>query len=196
LVDRTIEFYVFVTDAEAFKSINTLRRKYGENPFKLEDINQIKGNKVMLELIPRGEGELEVLVVKTYEEIKTGQEAIVRVDLFNTGTLPVQEVKTVMTLPYEWEAEIRPPLIQEIEPGEKEPIHITIIPPKELGVGEYDLYVEAVGLVGNEKEESEEKNITIRVTARANILGNTVLIGGLILLVVGIAVVSIKVSRR
>jgi uncharacterized membrane protein len=196
LVDQTIEFYVFITDVEGFQYINTLRRKYGEEPFKLEDINQIKGNKVMLELIPRGEGELEVLVVKTYEEIKTGQEAIMRVDLFNTGTLPVQEVKTLLTLPYEWEAKISPSLIQEIEPGEKEPVHITILPPKELGIGEYELYVESEGQVGNDKVESEEKNITIRVTARANILGNTVLIGGLILLVVGIAVVSIKVSRR
>ena len=196
LVDQNIEFYVFVTDAEAFKSINDLRRKYGEKPFDLEDINQIEGNKVMLELVPRGEGALEILVVKTYEEIKTGQEAVVRVDLFNTGTLPVEEVETVMTPPYQWEAQVSPPVIQKIEPGEKEPIHIAIIPPKELGVGEYDLYVEASGMVGSDKVEAEEKNITIRVTARANIFGNALLIGGVMLLVVGIAVVSIKVSRR
>jgi uncharacterized membrane protein len=196
LVDQTIEFYVFVTDTEAFKSINALRRKYGEQPFETEDINQIKGNKVMLELIPRGEGALEVLVVKTYEEIKTGQQAIVRVDLFNTGTLPVQQIQTTMTLPYQWDAQVSPAFIEQIEPGEKEPIHITIMPPKELGVGEYDLYVEAEGQVGKDKVESEEKNITIRVTARANILGNALLIGGLIVLVVGVAVVSIKVSRR
>ena len=120
----------------------------------------------------------------------------VRVDLFNTGTLPVEELRTAMTLPYQWEAEVSPPLIQKIEPGEKEPIHITIIPPRELGVGEYDLYVEAFGMVGSDKVEAERKNITIRVAARANILGNALLIGGLMLLVVGIAVVSIKVSRR
>ena len=196
LVDQTIEFYVFVTDAEAFKAIGELRRQHGDKPFELDDINRIEGNKVMLELIPRGEGELEVLVVKTYEEIKTGQKAVVRVDLFNTGTLPVEQVQTLMTLPYQWEAQVSPPSIQQIEPGEKEPIHITVIPPKELGVGEYDLYVEASGMVGSDKVEAEEKNITVRVAARANIVGNALLIAGLMLLVVGIAVVSIRVSRR
>lgn len=196
LVGRNIEFYVFVTDPEAFRSIGELRRKYGDAPFKLEDISRIKGNKVMLELIPRGEGELEILAVKTYEEIKTGQQTVVRVDLFNTGTLPVEEVTTVMTPPYEWQAKVSPALIQEIEPGEKEPVHITVTPPKALGVGEYDLYVEAWGMVASEKVEAQQKNITIRVTARANILGNALLIGGLMVLVVGIAVVSIKVSRR
>jgi hypothetical protein len=196
LVDRTIEFYVFVVDAEAFKTITKLRQKYGERPFELEDINRIKGNKVMLELIPRGVGELETIVAKSYEEIKTGEDVTVRVDVFNTGTLPVQDVKMEVSLPYEWEAKVIPPLIQEIEAGEKEPVHIRIMPPKDLGVGEYDVYVEAEGQVENEKIESSEKNITIRVAARAKILKNVALISGVILFVVGVAVFSIKISRR
>ena len=196
LVDRTIEFYVFVVDAEAFKAITKLRQKYGENPFELEDINKIKGNKVMLELIPRGVGELETIVAKSYEEIKTGEDVTVRVDVFNTGTLPVQDVKMEVSLPYEWEAKVTPPLIQEIEAGEKEPVHIRIMPPKDLGVGEYDVYVEAEGQVENEKIESPEKNITIRVGAKAKILRNAALISGVILFVVGVAVFSIKISRR
>jgi len=50
--------------------------------------------------------------------------------------------------------------------------------------------------VGNEQIESEEKNIIIRVGTKANVLGNIILIGVLISLVVGIAVASIKISRR
>jgi hypothetical protein len=63
-------------------------------------------------------------------------------------------------------------------------------------VGEYDVYVEAEGQVENEKIESSEKNITIRVGAKAKILRNAALISGVILFVVGVAVFSIKISRR
>ena len=56
--------------------------------------------------------------------------------------------------------------------------------------------VEAAGFVGNEKVEAQEKDITIRVGARANILRNALIIGGVIALVVGVAITSIRVSRR
>ena len=65
-----------------------------------------------------------------------------------------------------------------------------------MGVSEYDVRVEAAGFVGNEKVEAQEKDITIRVEARANILRNALIIGGVIALVVGVAIASIRVSRR
>ena len=69
-------------------------------------------------------------------------------------------------------------------------------PPDDLAVGNYELGIEAQGQVGNENVESLEKNITIHVGARSNIAGNTILIGILVLLVFGIGLASIKISRR
>lgn len=197
-VDSTIEFYVFVTQATEFKHINELRQKAEkeDRPIPLEDIRTIKGNNVRLELIPRGIGELEVVISNRYQEIKTGENANIRIDIHNTGTLAVQNVKAIVDLPYEWESEIKPILIKEIVAGEKEPVNITAIPPSDLGVGEYAVQVEAQGEVGNEKVESVEKEVTIRVGAKANILGNALLIGGLIFLVLGMVIASIKISRR
>ena len=69
-------------------------------------------------------------------------------------------------------------------------------PPEGIGVSECDVRVEAAGFVGNEKIEAQEKDITIRVEARANIVRNALIIGGVIALVVGVAIASIRVSRR
>ena len=197
-VDSTIDFYVFVTEATEFKNINELRQKSerDDQPIPLEDIQTIKGNNVRLELIPRGIGELEVVISNRYQEIKTGENAAIRIDIHNTGTLAVQNVKAIVDLPYEWESEIKPVLIKEIVAGEKEPVNIVAVPPSDLGVGEYAIQIEAEGEVGNEKVESVEKEVTIRVGARANVLGNALLIGGLILLVLGMVIASIKISRR
>jgi len=195
-VDSTLEFYVFIIRPSEYKQINSLREKYGSEAMPLEEIEKIKGNYVRLELIPRGIGELEVVISNRYQEIKEDETVTIRVDILNSGTLGLINLRTEVDLPYEWEARVKPSLIREIAAGDKEPVNIEVIPPESIGIGEYDLRVMAVGEVGNEKVESQEKNIIIRVGARANIVGNAVLIVLLVLLVVGIAVASVKISRR
>lgn len=195
-VDRTLEFYVFVIQPREYKQINSMKEKYGSEVLPLEEIKKIKGNYVRLEFIPRGIGELEVVISNRYQEIKEGEIVTIRVDILNSGTLNLINVHIEMDLPYEWQSKVKPSLIREIAAGDKEPVNIEVIPPESIGIGEYDLRVKVVGEIGNEKVESQEKNITIRVGVKANIVGNVVLILVLILLVVGIAVASVKVSRR
>ncbi|MFC1526170.1 NEW3 domain-containing protein [Candidatus Latescibacterota bacterium] len=195
-VDRTIEFYVFVTDAEGFKQIGELNRQNRDGPIPIEEINQIIGEKERFELIPRGQGALETIIANRYQEIKTGEEVVVRVDLLNTGTLEVEKAHLVLTPPLDWTYTTQPETIATILPGEKEPINITLVPPSGLGVSEYDVRVEAAGYEGSERIEAQEKDITIRVEERADVIRNALIIGAVIALVVGVAVGSIKVSRR
>ena len=195
-VDQTIEFYVFITDQEGFQQIGKLNRKYRPKPVPLEEINTIKGDKERFELVPRGRGALETIIANRYQEVKTGEEVLVRVDLLNTGTLEVENVHLVLTPPLDWTYTTKPDTLKRILPGEKEPVNITLVPPKDLGVSEYDVRVEAVGYEGNERIEAREKDITIRVEAQADIIRNAFIIGGVIALVIGVAVVSIRVSRR
>ena len=156
----------------------------------------IKGDKERFELVPRGRGALETIIANRYQEVKTGEEVMVRVDLLNTGTLEVEDVYLVLTAPLDWTYTTKPDTLERILPGEKEPVNITLVPPKDLGVSEYDVRVEAVGYEGNERIEAREKDITIRVEAQADIIRNALIIGGVISLVIGVAVVSIRVSRR
>ena len=191
-----MEFYVFITDQEGFSQISELNRKYGNKPMELEDINTVKGNKERFELIPRGKGALETIIANRYQEIKVDEQVTIRVDLLNTGTLEVEEAHLAILPPLGWTHSTTPDTIARILPGEKEPITITLSPPEGMGVSEYDVRVEAAGFVGNEKVEAQEKDITIRVEARANILRNALIIGCVIALVVGVAITSIRVSRR
>jgi hypothetical protein len=56
--------------------------------------------------------------------------------------------------------------------------------------------MKALGRVGAETVESTEQVITIRVGARARVVRNTVIIAGLITVVLGLVVVTVRVSRR
>ena len=147
-------------------------------------------------MIPKGIGELEVLVSNRYQEIKIDEELHIRVEFLNRGTVAVQNIKAVLDLPYDWEEEVDPTLIKILHPGGRAAVNITAHPPYDIAVGDYELGIEAQGQVGTENIESLEKNITVRVGARSNVAGNTILIGILVLLVCGIGLASVKISRR
>ena len=195
-VDQTLEFYVFVTDTDGFKRIGELNRTHGSQPIPLEEVNTIPGSRERFELIPRGRGALETIIANRYQEIRTGEEVTVRVDLYNTGTLEVRRAHLVLTPPLDWTWSSQPETIDVIVPAEKEPVNITLVPPEGIGVSEYDVRIEAVAYEGEERVEAQEKDITIRVEERADVIRNALIIGAVIALVIGVAVGSIKVSRR
>jgi hypothetical protein len=195
-IGRTRTFFALVTHPSQYAPINTLKVRYGDEPIPEKEIRTLQSEYVKLELIPKGVGKLEVLVANRYQEIKIGEELQLRVEFLNRGSVAVQNIKAELDLPYEWESEVDPTLIKLLEPDERTLIRILTRPPHDIAVGDYELGVEAQGQVGNENIESLEKNITIRIGARSNIAGNTILIGILVLLVLGIGLASIKISRR
>ena len=195
-VNQRIEFYVFITDTEGFARIGELNRNYAGGLIPLEEINTIPGNKERFELIPRGRAALETIIANRYQEIRSGEQVLVRVDLHNTGTLEVERVHVLLTPPLDWTWSSNPDTIDRILPGGKEPVTITLTPPEGIGVSEYDVRIEAVGYEGPERIEAGEKDITIKVKERAAVIRNALIIGAVIALVIGVAVGSIKVSRR
>ena len=99
-------------------------------------------------------------------------------------------------MPLEWEGELVPRKAAVIEAGAKKLFKVNISTPEDMSVGEYTVKVEAEGHSGVEIKEAQAKDFTIRVAAKSNITGTAVLVGLLVLLVVGIAIASIKISRR
>lgn len=195
-IDETLEFYVLVTDEEGFQHLGQLTRFFGTRPVELDSLRHVSGNRERFELIPRGKGALETVVANRYQEVRIGQDVNARVDLLNTGTLEVTGVHLIITPPLGWTCTTTPDTIRRILPTEKEPVNIRLVPPDNLGVSEYDVRIEAAGYVDDERVEATEKDITVRVEARANLVRNALVIGGVIVLVVGVAVGSIRISRR
>jgi len=195
-IGRARPFYALVIEPREYARIHALRARYGDGAVPEEEVRALAANYVKLELIPKGIGKLEVLVANRYQEIVVGQDMRIRVEFHNRGTVTVQNVKAALDLPYEWQSEVEPMLIKSLAPEERAPVTILAAPPGDIAVGNYELGIEAQGQVGNENVESLEKNITIHVGARSNLAGNTILIAILVLLVVGIGVASVRISRK
>jgi hypothetical protein len=195
LIDQELKFYAFVFPPKEYQVIGALKKKYPQEiPF--EEIKKVKGNYIELNLIPKGISELEILITNRSQEMRVGEEVNFQVAIYNSGTLALRNAKLELNLPYQWQAEIKPKLIKTIEAGDKEPVSIKISAPPDVSTGLYDIKIWAEAEKGAEKIISKDEVIELRIGGRVNILGNIILVGFLILLVVGIAVFSIKISRR
>lgn len=196
LIGRTRTFYALVIQPSEYAQISALVERYRDDPVPPEEVAALACNYVRLELIPKGTGKLEVWVANQLQEIKVGDSLRIRVEFLNRGTVAVQNIKAVLDVPYEWESQVDPTLIKLLEVDGRTPVDIVARPPEGIAVGDYELRIQAQGAVGTEAVESLEKTITIQIGARSNIAGNTILIGLLVLLVIGIGIASIRISRR
>lgn len=195
-VGRSRPFYALVADPASYPAIRALVEDSGDEPVPAEAVEGLGCAFARLELIPKGVGRLEILVANRYQELPADGALEMRVEFLNRGTVAVQNIKAAVDLPYEWEHETEPSLVKILQPGERVPVSVRALPPPAIGIGDYELGVEARGQVGNENIQSPEKNITVHVGARTNVTGNAVLIGILVLLVTGIGAISVRVSRR
>ena len=195
LVDSTISFYIMVTQQTELKKIFEVKTKH-EGKIPPEEMAKLKGNKVELILIPRGVGKLEIMVPNLFKEVEQGEPVSIKFNVMNSGTLVLRRVAATLDLPLDWEGEVVPGEAEVIDGGAKALYTANVRPPEDVAVGEYMVRMHAEGHSGMEIVEAVYKDLTVRVASKTSITGTAVLVTILVLLVLGIALASIKISRR
>jgi len=196
MIDKRIDFQAWVATAAQIDQIQKLKRQRPEADLTAEQLGQIGAGRVELSLIPKGMGRLEILINNLYTEIKPQEPLVIQADLHNDGTLTLFNVIPEVSPPLRWQAQVEPKIIERMQPNEKQTVRIHLQPGADVGVGEYEAQIEARGQSGNEAIEAMEKRVKVRINAETNIKANLLLVGGLVVLVVGIMVFGVKLSRR
>ncbi len=196
MIDKKIDFQVWIATSAQLEKINKLKRQYAAGIIPANQLDEIDAARVDLTLIPRGTGRLEILINNLFEEIKPQQDIRIRADLYNDGTLTLFNIIPEITPPLDWEARVEPNNIERLLPNEKLQINIHLQPGTDVGVGEYETSIEARGQSGSDVIEAIEKRLKIRISAKTNIMATLLLVGGLVILIVGIVVFGVKLSRR
>ncbi len=195
-IDQPVGFFAVVADRYGTERLLSLKRKRGDTPISEKELRVLKLGYETLELTPRGVGEMELASPNLYHEIKPDQTVDMRFTLKNTGTIRLQDVRIETDMPYQWESVIGPEKVASIQPQEEVPVKIEVVPPEGIDVGKYEMKVGASCELGGRLIEAQEKSVTIKVESKANILGTTLLIVVLVTAIVGIAVFSVRLSRR
>jgi uncharacterized membrane protein len=116
--------------------------------------------------------------------------------VYNDGTRRLDNIRVRADVPLHWTSSVVPDLIPSLNPGKEEMVAVTITPPLDVNVGDYEATIKTESYASARKVESEDKRIRIHVAASVNILGTTLLIFLLVGVLTGVVVFGVRLSRK
>ena len=192
-LDSTLEFHVAVLDETEANELGGVNNRLD---LPAERIAGIQGGVERFELIPKGVPEIEVFVPNAFQTIKIGEEVNMTATLKNIGTRDLIDIRMIVDVNTDWKYTVLPEVIGSLERNEEKEIQLTLSPPVDIGVGEYQAKLNAEVTVDNRKFEARDRSITVQVESKTQMSVTTLLFGALILLMIGIVIVTIRISRR
>ena len=192
-LDSTLEFYVAVLDEVEANELGGVNNRLD---LPAEKIANIQGGVERFELIPKGVPEIEVFVPNAFQTIKIGEEVNMTATLKNIGTRDLVDIRMLVDVNTDWKYTVIPEVIGSLERNAETEIQLTLSPPADIGVGEYQAKLNAEVTVDNRKFEARDRSITVQVESKTPMSVTTLLFGALILLMIAIVIVTIRISRR
>ena len=192
-LDSTLEFYVAVLDETEANELGGVNNRLD---LSADRIAGIQGGVERFELIPKGVPEIEVFVPNAFQTIKIGEEVNMTATLKNIGTRDLVDIRMIIDVNTDWKYTVIPEVIGTLERNEETEIQLTLSPPADIGVGEYQAKLNAEVTVDNRKFEARDRSITVQIESQTQMSVTTLLFGALILLMIAIVVVTIRISRR
>ena len=190
--DRPISFWALVLDKDAAAQYDRLAR----DSLTAAAAAAIPAGQARLELIPRGVGALEVHAANLYREIARGDSVVMDLTLKNTGSRIVSDVKLTAEVQPDWRAVITPDLVRTVAIDGEARVHLVLVPPPDVGVGDYDIKIRTDALSADRRVDTEDKTVRVHVAPPTNWLGTVALVVLLIGLVGGMVVFGLKLTRR
>ena len=192
-LDSTLEFYVAVIDEAEADELGGVNNRLD---LSADRIANIQGGVERFELIPKGVPEIEVFVPNAFQTIKIGEEVNMTATLKNIGTRDLVDIRMLVDVNTDWKYTVIPEVVGSLERNEETDIQLTLSPPADIGVGEYQAKLNAEVTVDNRKFEARDRSITVQIESQTQMSVTTLLFGALILLMIGIVIVTIRISRR
>ena len=191
-IDQPIKFKVLTLTNDQYNQI----AGKDISAYTSEQLAAISCGSEDLELVPRGKGKIEVRANNLYHEISTRDSVVMNINVRNSGTRRLDNIKITTDYPLGWRTVITPDLIRTLDPEKEVSVHIAIVPPKDGGVGAQEVKIKTEALADNRKVETEDKTIRIQVNAKTSVLGTIMLLVLLIGIIGGMVWFGIKLSRR
>jgi hypothetical protein len=190
VLDQPLIFWALVMDAQQASQLDSAKT-YSE-----AQVEAFKCGKVRLQLIPRGVGKIEVSAPSLYQEIRVGEQVDLNLTVKNTGTRVVHNIHVSTENPLNWRTALTPDTVAKLEPNQEEIVHVKIMPPTDVGVGDYEVKIKTDAISNNRKVPTQDQSDRIHVMAPPNVLATAGLVGLLLALVGGIVVFGIRLTRR
>ena len=188
-IDQPIKFSVLTLTNDQYNQI-------AGKDISPEQLTAMACGNEALELIPRGRGRIEVRATNLYHEINAGDSVTMNVTVRNAGTRRLDNIRITTDNPLGWRTTVSPDLIRTLEPDRETTVQISIVPPKDGGVGAQEVKIKTEALADNRRVETEDRTVRIQVNAKTSVFGTVALLLALIGIIAGLVRFGIKLSRR
>jgi uncharacterized membrane protein len=190
MIDQPLRFFAATIPRDLADHIDR------EKQYTASDLDQMNVSYIRLELVPRGVGRVQVRATNFYQELKPGESVHMNITIYNDGTRRLDNIKVKADVPLNWVSLASPDLIQSLLPGKEEIVAVTIAPPTDVSVGDYEATIKTESFASNRKVESEDKKVRIHIAAGANVFGTGLLILLLVGALGGIVYFGVRLSRK
>ncbi len=191
VIDKPVSFWAVILTKGVYEEYSNRLQDLSD-----EEISELRGGKIRLELIPRGVGKIIVRAPSLYYEITRGDSVRMKIGIMNDGTRTINNIRITSDNPLNWRTVIEPDVIPVLEPGKEVEIYAHIIPPADANMGAQEVKIKTEAVVNNRKVYAEDKTVRVQVNASKSIGWTLVLIFLLIGIVTAIVFFGIKISKR
>ena len=195
-LNEKIVFYVVILDQFAQQRLSALQTKLQGRAVASALLDSAKLSYEMLELIPRGRAEMEITSSNLFRKVKLGEIIAMPITLNNIGTVKLDNIRMIPTLPMDWTCNVTPESDINIDVEQKTKIELEIIPAPDVVAGDYEIQLDARTQYEGRDIEAARKTLRITVEGKSNIWLAVILLLLLLGLIGGVAVFTIKLSRK
>jgi uncharacterized membrane protein len=191
-----IPFHVLALDRAGQQRLATVKAQSGGRALAADDLDSAKLSHETLELVPRGRAEVAIEASNFFTPAKMGEPIKWSFTLHNTGTVRLERIRVYTSPPMDWTVSVTPEKNIDLDVEAKQRVDAEIIPASDVVAGEYQMKVEARTLYEGRDVEAVAQIMHVKVEGKSNILIGSILMIVLIGMIVGVAVLTIKISRR
>lgn len=147
---------------------------------------------VELELVPRGVGRGELRAVNLFHETAAGAPLSVDVGIRNAGSRSIEQLRLRSDLPPGWTLAASPGELHDVQPGGEQPVALTVTPPADTELGDYELRLSVEGTSGRTRIASDPTVLRVRIRSSRSRIAVVMLIGG----TVAASAAAVAATRR
>lgn len=195
-LNEKVVFQMLVLDRFAQQRLGPVKAKSQGLAVDAETLDSAELSYETLELIPRGRAEMSIVARNLFHKVKIKDLVAFSFNLENTGTVALDRIGVELTLPVDWSANVKPEKDITLAVGAKEKVEVEVVPATDVVAGDYEIKMEARTLHEGREIEAPAKTMRIQIEGKSNFLIGAILMIALVGMVVGVAVLTIKVSRR
>jgi hypothetical protein len=168
----------------------------GDGAYALDAVKASRAGYVALTVTPRGVGRIEVSARSLFSEIVAGEAVGTELQVKNNGSRRLDTVRFTTEPPFGWRAEVAPASLPALAIGEEAHVRLAITPPADVPAGDYEVRLKTESYAYNRPVPTEDKIYRVSVRSRVNILGISLVVALLLVVLGGIVVSGIKLTRR